>query len=587
MHVAAHEHTMSDVTTTTADIAARIILDGFSRYRDAFHAITRDAKARYEVADWQGVLVANRQRLDLYRAHVRPIAEDLREFNADAATWRSTKARYHTLSMTRADAELAETFFNSVHRLVTGDQAVDDSQMFVRTLLEDDRPLGRDDITVFHSPDNGSFEMMRNILLSFDFSLPWRNLDQDITNILRSLPEERPEISARSDITVEVLKAPFFRNKGAYLIGRLISGKPEQPGARSWPVALPVLNDNGHLYVDTLICDEDEFSIMFSFTRAYFMVDTSHPRALINFLHELLPNKKISELYAAVGLYKHGKTEFYRGFIDHLEHSTDHFVIAPGIKGMVMSVFLLPSYQTVFKVIKDHFPPQKNTTATEVRAKYTMVKSHDRVGRMADTQEFQNIAFPRDRFAPELIEELQKVAANSLILTDDRVIIRHLYTERQMTPLNLYIETANDEELLSALDEYGNAIKQLAAANIFPGDMLLKNFGVTRHGRVVFYDYDEICYLTEVNFRAIPEPRNEDEAMSGEAWYSVSPNDVFPEEFRRFLFGKRNVKALFTGMHGGLFTPEYWRDLQDAIHRGYVVDVFPYRRKKRFTHTNA
>ena len=563
------------------DDTAQAILIGFDAYRRAFGTITTDAKSRFERADWQGVLAANRQRLELYRGYVRPLAESLRAFGIDGESWKGVKAAYHLLSSKRFDAELAETFFNSVHRQVTDDQGVDDEQMFVRASLPDDRPLGREDISVFHSPEPGSFEMMRSILQSFDFSLPWRNLEQDITNILRSLPEERPEIGARDSIRVEVLKAPFFRNKGAYLIGKLTAGD------RSWPVALPVLNDNGQLYVDTLICDEDEFSIMFSFTRAYFMVDISRPRALINFLHELLPNKKISELYAAVGLYKHGKTEFYRGFIDHLERSSDKFVIAPGIKGMVMSVFLLPSYQTVFKVIKDHFPPQKNTTAEEVRAKYTMVKSHDRVGRMADTQEFQNISLPRDRFDPALIEELQNVATNSLILTDDKVIIRHLYTERQMTPLNLYIETATDEELRNALDEYGNAIKQLASANIFPGDMLLKNFGVTRHGRVVFYDYDEICYLTEVNFRAIPEPRNEDEAMSGDAWYSAAPNDVFPEEFRRFLFGKRSVKALFTEMHSGLFTPEYWRELQDAILNGFVVDVFPYRRKKRFDQSAA
>lgn len=559
--------------------AAKVILEGFDAYRRAYGAITAGAKTRFERADWEGVLAANQQRLELYRAHVRPLAEQLRGYGLDDIALQAVKLAYHHLSRERRDAELAETFFNSVHRHLTDDQQVDDDQMFVRTMLSPDRPLGREDITVFHTPEPGSFEMMRNILLSFDFSLPWRSLEQDITNILRSLPEERPEIDTRDTIRVEVLKAPFFRNKGAYLIGKLSAGE------RSWPVALPVLNDNGQLYVDTLICDEDELSIIFSFTRAYFMVDTSRPRALINFLLELLPNKKISELYAAIGLYKHGKTEFYRGFLDHLEHSTDKFVIAPGIRGMVMSVFMLPSYQTVFKVIKDRFPPQKNTTAAEVRAKYRMVKSHDRVGRMADTQEFQNFSFPRERFDPDLIEELQNVAANSLILTDDRVIIRHLYTERQMTPLNLYIETASEEELRNALDEYGNAIKQLAAANIFPGDMLLKNFGVTRHGRVVFYDYDEICYLTEVNFRAIPEPRNEDEAMSGDAWYSAAPNDVFPEEFRRFLFGKRNVKALFTEMHGGLFTPGYWRDLQDAIHHGYVVDVFPYRRKKRFTST--
>jgi len=165
------------------------------------------------------------------------------------------------------------------------------------------------------------------------------------------------------------------------------------------------------------------------------------------------------------------------------------------------------------------------------------------------------------------------------------VLIKHLYTERLMTPLNLYVETADDPALREALDEYGNAIKQLAAANIFPGDMLLKNFGVTRHGRVVFYDYDEICYLTDVNFRTIPEPRTAEEEMAAEPWYTVGPADVFPQEFRRFLFGRPRIKQLFTQMHGDLFDPEYWRSLQQTIARGHVLDVFPYRRKKRFAYS--
>lgn len=556
---------------------ARLILNGFRAYRNEFGDITAAAKTRFETADWQAVLSSSRTRLDLYREHLRPVVEQLKNIEIDRAQWQLIRGNFHDLSRHEWDAELAETFFNSIHRVVTSDQAVDDTQMFVTTALPADRPVGRDAIVRRFTPENGVFDMVKDILHAFDFSLPWRHLDQDVSNILRSLAEERPEIRSARALSVEILTSVFFRNKGAYLIGKLVYED------RLWPVALPVLNDNGKLYVDTLICDEDEFSIMFSFTRAYFMVATPRPRALIDFLHELLPNKKISELYAAVGLYKHGKTEFYRGFLEHLANSNDLFVIAPGIKGMVMSVFLLPSYQTVFKIIKDRFPAQKNTTAAEVRVKYTMVKSHDRVGRMADTQEFQNISFPRARFSEALLAELQAVAANSLVLTDELVIIKHLYTERQMTPLNIYVEHASDAELKGALDEYGNAIKQLAGANIFPGDMLLKNFGVTRHGRVVFYDYDEICYLTEVNFRRIPEPRNEDEAMSSDAWYSIAPNDVFPEEFRRFLFGKPRVKALFTQMHGELFTPEYWQGLQDSINDGHVLDVFPYRRKKRFT----
>ena len=321
---------------------------------------------------------------------------------------------------------------------------------------------------------------------------------------------------------------------------------------------------------------------MFSFSRSYFMVYTNHPHAMVDFLQTLLPNKKRSELYASIGLHKHGKTEFYRGFVEHLDRSTDQFIVAPGIKGMVMTVFTLPSYQTVFKVIKDRFAPQKSITAEQVREKYYVVKEHDRVGRMADTQEFQNLVLPRARFSQELIEELLNTAPSSIEISADRIRIKHLYTERLMTPLNIFIGIASDDELLEALDEYGNAIKELAAANIFPGDMLLKNFGITRHGRVVFYDYDEICYLTDVNFRAIPEAHTPEDEMSADAWYSVAPNDVFPEEFRRFLFGRRRIKQMFTDMHGELFDPAYWKNLQEAIVQGQVMDVFPYRRKKRF-----
>ncbi len=334
--------------------------------------------------------------------------------------------------------------------------------------------------------------------------------------------------------------------------------------------------------MDTLICDEDELSVMFSFTRAYFMVLTDYPHALVDFLQILLPNKKRAELYASMGLHKHGKTVFYRDFLDHLSRTDDQFVIAPGTRGMVMTVFTLPSLQTVFKVIKDEFAPQKNITAQQVRDKYYVVKSHDRVGRMADTQEFQNLTFPVDRFDPELIDELRRLAPSSIEISGNEILISHLYTERLMTPLNLFIDTADEQALHDALDEYGNAIKQLAAANIFPGDMLLKNFGVTRHGRVVFYDYDEICYLTDVNFRDIPEPRSPEDEMAAEPWYAVGPDDVFPEEFRRFLFGRRKIKRMFEEMHGELFEPSYWRGLQTAINDGQVMDVFPYRRKKRF-----
>jgi isocitrate dehydrogenase kinase/phosphatase len=271
---------------------------------------------------------------------------------------------------------------------------------------------------------------------------------------------------------------------------------------------------------------------------------------------------------------------------------------------MVMLVFDLPSFPYVFKVIKDYYPPQKDTTREQIKGKYLLVKQHDRVGRMADTLEYSEVGFPRDRFDDELIAEIEKFATSQLEISDrdgdgqTEVIIKHVYIERRMIPLNIYLQEAFDlglgkdiapsaasrarEQIERGVVEYGNAIKDLVAANIFPGDMLWKNFGVTRHGKVVFYDYDEIEYITDCNFRRVPPPRNEEDEMSGEVWYSVGPKDVFPETFGPFLLGNPAVREVFMKHHADLLDAAFWQAHKERIAQGHVYDVFPYERDKRF-----
>jgi isocitrate dehydrogenase kinase/phosphatase len=361
------------------------------------------------------------------------------------------------------------------------------------------------------------------------------------------------------------------------MVGRIKDGK------QTFPMALVILNnEQGQLYVDTAIFNSDELSVIFSFTRNHFMVDAPLPYQYAHFLKTLMPKKLDYEIYNSLGFPKHAKTEFYRQSVQHLQNTDDQFVIAPGIKGMVMTVFTLPSYNIVFKIIKDKFAPPKEVTHQQVRDKYRLVSRHDRIGRMADTQEFDNLVFPLDRFSDSLLEELQKVAASSIEIRDTRLIVKHLYTERYMTPLNIYLQSATDHEIHNSMEEYGNCIKQLASANIFPGDMPLKNFGVTRHGRVVFYDYDEIATLTDCNFRRIPEPRTAEEEMQAGTWYTVAENDIFPEEFRLFFSGNTKARKMFEEIHSDLYEVEFWQDLQKKIRDGFVLDVFPYRRAKRF-----
>ena len=417
--------------------------------------------------------------------------------------------------------------------------------------------------------------MIERMLDDQPFTLNWNDKQRDIQLLVTHLAAELGD-KLDQQLTLEQIREPFYRNKAAYLVGKLTFANGE-----SLPLVLPVLNHKGQLLLDAGICNVNDVSVIFGFARSYFMVYSPAPAALVRFLAQLLPNKNLAELYTAIGCQKHGKTEFYRQFLDHLAHSDDQFIIAPGIKGMVMSVFTLPSYDFVFKIIKDKFAPQKDISPHVVKQKYQLVKEHDRVGRMADTQEYRHFSFPRHRFSDELIHELLTIAPSIVTVTDDDVIIEHLYMERRMIPFNIYIETANDADLRYAVNEYGNAIKQLAAANIFPGDMLFKNFGVTRHKRVVFYDYDEITYMNEMNFRTIPEPRYPEDEMAAEPWYSVGINDVFPEEFRTFLLINPKVKTLFNELHQDLFEASYWQHLQNNISQELYPDVFPYHARHR------
>jgi isocitrate dehydrogenase kinase/phosphatase len=341
------------------------------------------------------------------------------------------------------------------------------------------------------------------------------------------------------------------------------------------------------MVLDTVLFDPNLIYVLFSFTRAYFMVDMEVPSGYVNFLRSLLPNKPVSEIYTILGLQKLGKAAFYRDFLHHLRHSSDCFETAPGIRGLVMVVFAQPSFPYVFKVIKDYFPPPKDTTRALVKEKYLLVKNHDRVGRMADTLEYSNVAFPRARFADELLAELKEVAPSIVEEEGDEIIIKHLYIERRMVPLNIWLSDAEKRGDHAAVEhgivEYGNAIKELVGVNIFPGDMLYKNFGVTKHGRVVFYDYDEIEYITDCNFRTIPEAPNEEAFMSSEPWYPVGKNDVFPEQFGTFLLGNPEVRKYFMKHHGDLLTPQYWENAKRRLLAGHIEDVFPYPQELRFS----
>ncbi len=568
--------------TLTTDIA-EAILEGFDKHYRLFRGASRTARERFERADWAEGREASKTRIEMYDQRVREAVLNVRErfpaAGADESLWPHIKAAFIGLLYDHHQPECAETFYNTVACRVLDRRYFNNQYIFWRPAvstehLDDQTPTYR-----CYYPGDGELRVtFREILQGLGLKNPFENLERDLGWIGLATAGKFPEgAERRPNFQLQVLTSLFFRNKAAYVVGRA------QNGNDIFPFVLPLLQTPaGKLYVDTVLAETRHIGRLLSLARAYFMVDMEVPSAYVDFLQTLLPTRPKAELYTLVGLQKQGKTLHYRDLHRHLLHSTDKFVLAPGTRGMVMMVFTLPSFPYVFKVIRDWFSPPKDTDPETVRGRYLLVKYHDRVGRMADTLEFSDVAFPKDRFHPSLLEEFARIAPSSLQTDGDRYVIKHLYVERRLIPLDVYLTGADEGRLREGIEEYGNSVKDLASANIFPGDLLLKNFGMTRYGRVVFYDYDEVAYLTDCNFRALPSATRNEEELSSEPWFSVGAHDVFPEQFPTFLFPPGRARDLFMEMHGELADPGFWISKQERIRQGIQDDVFPYPEGIRF-----
>ncbi len=563
---------------------AQTILDGFDKHYFLFRRFGNEAKFCFEHADWSRAGEGRKERILGYEERVTETVNTLNEHFPDEAAnalwWPDVKAAYITLLLNHLQAECAETFYNSVVCRVLHRDYYSNENIFWRPSLSTEHLHGSS--PSFRSYYPGSCGLRRCLLQTvtgFDLSNGFQNLRRDIRRLEIAISEQRRKgWKAQPNYQIQVLASLFFRSKAAYIVCRIINGD------RTQALVIPLLQDTDRqIYVDTALLRRKHVSIVFSFSRAYFMVDMEVPSAYVKFLTSIMPGKSQVDLYAMLGLQKQAKTLFYREMQYHLSHSQDNFQIAPGVRGMVMLVFTLPSFQFVFKLIKDRFDPPKTSSREDVRQKYQLVKYHDRVGRLADTLEYSNVAISLNRIDAELLEELRANAADSIDEVGDKLVIKHVYIERRMQPLDQYLAQASVTRRHRAIRDFGQSIRDMVGANIFPGDMLKKNFGVTRNERVVFYDYDEICYITDCNFRRIPPARSYEDEISDTPWYSIGQNDVFPESFAPFFFTNQEDMLLFKENHADLLAPDWWNGMKDTILAGDLTDVFPYPVKRRFS----
>jgi isocitrate dehydrogenase kinase/phosphatase len=553
---------------------ARHLVAAFASYNAEFRAITRRAPLRFDNRDWKGSQRDAVERIELYDRFVAQTIAELRAALGpealERARWCEIRGEFAALIAELPDPEFTKTFFSSVSRRLFGTVGVAPDIEFVATDL--------DPLAGVRSVDTNSYQNHGSLPLLFEdllgdvrFRSPWRDLDKSVAHVageVRAYLDAQAE--RRAIERVEVIRPVFYQMSRAYIVGRVLGR-----GLLA-PLVIALKNTEHGMLVDAVMLAEDDVSIVFSYTRSYFHVDLERVAEAVVFLHSIMPKKPVSELFTVLGRARQGKTERYRELVRHLEGTADLFTHAAGERGLVMVCFTLPSFDVVFKVIRDRFAPPKTVVREEVIAKYRMVFIHDRAGRLVDAQEFRRLRFPRARFDAALLEELLRETTQSVHEDGPDLVFDHTYIERRMVPLNLYLRAASPAAAARAALDYGQCLRDLACTDIFPGDLLLKNFGVTRHGRVIFYDYDELCRVTDCNFRDLPEAPTPEDEMRGEAWFYVADNDVFPETFLRFLaFGEAERAALLR-VHAEILTAKYWRDVQQRLREGEVVEVLPY-----------
>ena len=552
---------------------ARILYERFEAFHADFIAVTARAEGRFLAQDWHGHRQDAVERLNLHTTSVLDTVEACRaQLPATGArdAWIDVQRRYVEFISNRGDMELAETYYNSVTRRLFDVVGLDRDLEFI-WLGPTTLPASDDTGPEHRSVDvrDSTQAAVRAVLEHSPLGPHFADLDRDAALVAGRIDDYLHDVWRHLG-AVDVLDAVFYRHKGAYLVGRL------RWLNRVSPCILPVVHDDSGVHVDAALLTEPAASRLFSYARSYMHVLSPRPASVVAFLKSMLPVKPVAELYTSLGYSQHGKTNLFRALYRHMEHSNTRFEQSRGAAGTVMAVFALPSFDVVFKVIKDRFPPSKRTTPEEVKRRYRLVFGYDRVGRLVDAQEFENLTFARDRFDDDLLEELRRDCSRTVTITDAEVVLGHVYTERRVYPLDLYLREMAPDRAVAAAVDYGNAIKDLAAANIFPGDLFAKNFGVTRLGSVVFYDYDELALLSEVNFRALPPPRDAYDEMLDQPWFSIGADDVFPEEFATYLRSPPMVGEVFSEHHPEIATLDFWQSMKQRNRAGDIPDIFPY-----------
>jgi isocitrate dehydrogenase kinase/phosphatase len=559
------------------ELTADWILSVFDSFYEEFVKLTWAAKAAFESRDHPTAVANARRRLGLYNATVYPLADELRsgfpELKEREPLWAEIEAVYRVAVRGRYEADLALAYLHSAQRRVHHGEWKPVEYGFEGS--------GR-----VVPPENAVYErlacswpitplVIQKALQVAELAVPFCDPVRDAELIARRVNDVLAARSGAGLRAIEMVRAGFFRNRGAYLVGRLVL-----KGAELKPFVIALLNGEEGVRAEAVLHAVPHVHNLCSSTEAPFQVTNRHYHELSAFLLSIMPRRPLGLHYSTIGYYHYSKVAVMYEVRRRLMHDRELLGVAPGSPGTVTIAFTSPQSDYVLKVIRDRPTSGYKWDSFEgvdaVLAKYKRVHEINRTGSMLDNIVYYNLKLERSWFEPALASELLDSVTNSVQLRDGALIFKYLIVQRKLTPLNVFLETAPADRAERAIINLGFCIRNNAAANVFNKDFDTRNYGVSRYLKIYLYDYDAVEALTEMKVRTNLDRCDGEEDVP--AWF-FEPGVVFlPEEIEAGLrVRSRTLRRVFRTAHADLMSVGYWEGLQQALRAGKVpgIHTFP------------
>jgi len=566
-----------------AALARRVLAEFDACYQQS-RLIPGLAKRAFEDRDHAQSLDLSRRRLSIYGESIHALARAIAAHDPDLAAtqdqWRRVEEAYLAMIEGRYEADLAYAFINSVQ-----------NQIYQGEWRPLDYAAGKNawmrngpGVAIFRELPGGAMlrpETLHEVLSIPGFARAYQDKIEDAylaaDRVNRSL--RTGTASPRTVRAVQMIDAGFYRNRGAYLVGRLALD-----GGAFVPLVIALLNDENGIYVDAVLtCEADSHNI-FSSTLANFHVTTPYYHELAAFLHSIMPNRPVGLHYSTIGYNHVGKVAVMNDLRRELDRSDERFELAVGFRGTVAIAFSAPSSAYTLKVIRDtptkHYKWGAFAGVESVLDKYRRVHEINRTGSMLDNIIYYNLWLRADWFDAELREELLEDAGGSVARNGEWLVFKHLIVQSKMIPLPVFLEAASEDDARTVIENLGHCIKNNAAANIFNKDLDGRNYGVSKHLKVYLFDYDALEPFTDIKIRTNQDRIEGEEDVP--AWFFEDGVIFLPEEVEVGLrIASRDLRRHFRAIHADLLTVDYWQSLQDDLLGGKVpsVSVYPDDRK--------